>query len=230
MSDFADVSWRVLVILGDALWPAVRNMPWMTWNLILALIPMYLAARLFRRPEAVRPASVVWWMGVVLFVIFLPNALYVLTDLIHLYEDVPAASTRWRMAFVIVPQYILFCAIGFGAYVTSVIWLGRTFQARGWGPHRITALELSTHLACAIGVYLGRFVRFNSWDLIARPHVVADVVVDLTQSISPIGFIAVFFVSTSVLYWIGKHVLIAVVTYVRSGGMRQSHRLVGQYM
>src|SRR6478736_5332776 len=51
---------------------------WMSWNLLLAAIPMLLAVLLFHRP---RRHSVLWWGGVAAFVLFLPNAPYVVTDL-----------------------------------------------------------------------------------------------------------------------------------------------------
>ena len=53
---------------------------WMSFNAFLATVPAVLAVVLFHRPRA---RTVTWWVGVVAFGLFLPNAPYVVTDLIH---------------------------------------------------------------------------------------------------------------------------------------------------
>lgn len=224
-----DVVLRVFGILLETASMVVGNADWMTWNLVLALIPMYLAHRLFRRPSRSvgRP---LWWLGVAAFVFFLPNAPYVLTDLIHIPRDAAAANSYWHTAFVTVPMYAAFCAIGFGAYVVSLIWLGRMLHGRGWTQRSVAGVEIGLHAATAAGIYLGRFVRFNSWDIVLRPHEVALTVADAFSSIGPLAFTAVFFVATCALYWPSKHLIIAVVCYVRSGALRASPALVQRYM
>src|SRR4051812_24343730 len=56
---------------------------WMVWNLALAAVPVFLAMALFRPG---RRHGVGWWLGTALFVLFLPNAPYVLTDVVHLFD------------------------------------------------------------------------------------------------------------------------------------------------
>src|SRR5687767_11795195 len=107
-----------LAILRDSARLVVGDADWMAWNLVLALIPLWLASRLFRRPTAAAVGRPAWWLGVGAFFAFLPNAPYVLTDLIHLDASLSLASTHWRAAFVVVPQYLVFCGVGFLAYVT----------------------------------------------------------------------------------------------------------------
>jgi uncharacterized membrane protein len=57
------------------------HLPWMGWNLLLAAIPVLLAWVLFR---PARRRAALWWLGLAVFVAFLPNAAYVLTDAVHL--------------------------------------------------------------------------------------------------------------------------------------------------
>ncbi len=61
------------------------NARWMGWNLLLALVPLALALLLFRGR---RERTALWWLGTAAFVAFLPNAPYVMTDVIHLFTDV----------------------------------------------------------------------------------------------------------------------------------------------
>ena len=145
----------------------------MAWNLWLAALPVVLAWLLFvpgRRPS---PA---WWVGLLGFIALLPNAPYVLTDVIHLADAVQASDSDLRVAFVLVPAYTLFFVIGFGCYVASVVRLERWLRSQGWSMPKLLGADITVHALCAVGVFLGRFFRFNSWDLLVRPHDIASVV------------------------------------------------------
>jgi uncharacterized membrane protein len=71
----------------------------MTANLFLAAVPFILAAFLFVPPRA-RTAG--WWIGVGTFVAFLPNAPYVLTDVIHLGEQARTTTTDVQVIALLV--------------------------------------------------------------------------------------------------------------------------------
>ena len=60
-----------------------------TQNLFLAFVPVALAPFVFRHRGERTP---LWWTGLALFVLFLPNAPYVITDLVHLDGDVRSAA------------------------------------------------------------------------------------------------------------------------------------------
>jgi len=148
------------------------NVVWMVWNLVLAAFPAALAIPLFtpgRRP------SPLWWVGLAAFVAFLPNAPYVLTDVIHFTADVRATPSDLVVTFGLIPQYGLFFLAGFGCYAVSLLRLERWLRARGMPVTRVLAIEVAIHAACTVGIFLGRVFRFNSWDLLTRPHAVADV-------------------------------------------------------
>ena len=145
---------------------------WMAWNLGLAALPLALARSLFapgRRPSAR------WWVGVVAFVALLPNAPYVLTDVIHFDDAVRASDSDLWVAFAIVPAYAGLLAGGFACYVASVVRLERWLRGQGWTLPQLLGADISVHALCAVGVFLGRVFRFNSWDLLARPHDIASV-------------------------------------------------------
>ncbi len=153
--------------------------PWMMWNTILALVPLGLALALFRPG---RRHSFGWWCGVAIFVAFLPNAPYVLSDVIHFFDDVRASTDNHNLqiAFGIAPVYVSFMAIGFGAYVVSLQrvrhYVGRVLDARA-GSVAVYAL----HALSSVGLFLGRFWRFNSWDLVTAPDSLAGRLDELTE-------------------------------------------------
>jgi uncharacterized membrane protein len=141
---------------------------WMAWNLLLAMVPVLLAFALFK-PAIRRSAG--WWFGVVVFVLFLPNAPYVITDVIHLFEDIRYARSDLQVLGELVPLYLLFFAAGFVFYVLALdrLWrYVRTVRPQWrWWP-----IELGLQALCAVGVYLGRVVRLNSWQVFTRPRTV----------------------------------------------------------
>jgi uncharacterized membrane protein len=154
--------------------PLVGNLDWMVWNLVLATVPAALAAFLFR--DAVR-RNVAWWLGAAVFVAFLPNAPYVLTDVVHLPGDLGATEGSALATAAVLTQYAAFAAVGFGAYAFSILRLGAYLRSAGVAVRTAVGVELGLHMLAAVGIVLGRVFRFNSWDLIARPEEVLDVVI-----------------------------------------------------
>lgn len=200
------------------------NSRWMMWNLFLAIVPLALSVWLFRGKKPGDKRSILWLVGFLAFVAFLPNAPYVLTDLIHLVNDIRRdMASAWLIAAVLIPQYFLFMLIGFEAYVISVINVGHYMRQQGWGKY-ILWMELVMHGLNAIGVYLGRFLRLNSWDFLTRPNAVVNGVVDELLSKRPLLVMVIFFVCITVLYWLLKQMTLAIVAY-RSAPQHRSTAL-----
>ena len=141
------------------------NTAWMTVNLLLAALPFALAVALFV-PR--RTHNVAWWVGFVTFIAFLPNAPYVLTDVIHLGGQVSHARTSVHATLLVV-EYAFFITAGLGLYGGCVYLLRRRLEADGWERWRWPA-ELALHGLCSVGIFLGRVLRLNSWDLVTRPR------------------------------------------------------------
>ena len=197
-----------LMTLISTVWQVLlSNSRWMSWNLFLAFVPLALSIWLFRRKRA---TSGVWWFGFLVFFAFLPNAPYVLTDVIHLIADIRTINSVWMITLVVIPVYVLFILAGFEAYVLSLInldyFLNRLEQGR-W----ILAIELLTHALSAVGIYLGRFLRFNSWDFITQPDVLATSVVEDLAGKRPLVIVTVTFVVITGLYWLMKKISLGII-------------------
>ncbi|MEA5504036.1 DUF1361 domain-containing protein [Halotia wernerae UHCC 0503] len=178
------------------------NMSWMTWNLFLAFIPLALSVWLFRGR---RGRSWVWWLGFLVFYAFLPNAPYLLTDVIHLIHDIRTIQSVWMIILVLIPVYLMVILAGFEAYVISLINLGYYLHRIGKSQW-ILGVELITHALCAVGVYWGRFLRFNSWDFITQPDALLTRGVEELLGKQPLVIITVSFVILLGLYWLMKQV------------------------
>ncbi len=183
----------------------LRSSRWMSWNLFLAFVPFGLSFYLFRgQPRR----SLFWWLILLIFVAFLPNAPYVLTDLIHLVREIQGNQTLWFNILVVIPKYVVFVILGFGAYVLALVNMGHYLQRQGLR-RAIWQAELGLHGLSAIGVYLGRFERLNSWYLVTRLHQVVDTIPELLER-RPIIITGVIFLIFAGLYWLLKEVTLAI--------------------
>lgn len=188
------------------------NMNWMTWNLFLAFIPLVLSVWLFRIR---RNRPWLWWLGFLVFYAFLPNAPYLLTDVIHLIDDIRKIQSVWVITLVLIPVYLLVILAGLEAYVISLINWGYYLHRIGKSQW-ILWMELITHALSAVGIYLGRFLRFNSWDFITQPDAVLTKGVEEILGKQPLVIIAITFVVLVSLYWIMKRVTLGFVRQPRN--------------
>jgi uncharacterized membrane protein len=139
---------------------------WMGWNLILAFVPLAIGASLFRTG---RRRTVGWWMGFTLFVAFLPNAPYVISDLVHLPADAGAASSTKVIVLGLLPLYACYILAGLEAYVLSLRLLRRYMRTTG-SRRFLVAVDVVAAFCAAVGVFLGRVERLNSWDPLLHPE------------------------------------------------------------
>ena len=167
--------------------------------LIVALIAIDQRSRL----QTDKKRSFFWWIGVLVFIAILPNAPYILTDIIHFYDAVRAISSVWKITLVIVPTYILFIGIGWFSYVFSLVNIRQYMSKNQLGAY-ITIAEFSLHLLCAIGIYIGRFIRFNSWNLVTQPKQFLQVLPGELLGRFPLLVILLTFLIITILYAIFK--------------------------
>ncbi|NEQ28615.1 MAG: DUF1361 domain-containing protein [Microcoleus sp. SIO2G3] len=185
---------------------------WIAWNLFLAFIPLALSFWLFRRNSLSR--SVVWWAAFLVFIAFLPNAPYLLTDIIHLIEAIRDFYSVWIITLVFVPPHLLAILAGFEAYVVSV--MNQSYYLQRLGTRKFVVwVELMTHALSAVGIYLGRFLRFNSWDFITKPDDLARSTINELTAKRPLLVMVVTFVILTVSYWLMKQVTIGLILRYR---------------
>ncbi|HEY9696387.1 MAG TPA: DUF1361 domain-containing protein [Trichocoleus sp.] len=185
---------------------------WILWNLFLAFIPLGLSFVLFRRKTAVRP--IWWWVLLVVFIAFLPNAPYMLTDVIHLIRGIRAGYSGWVIALIFIPLHVTAILAGFEAYVISLINQGSYLKRHG-AEKWVLKAELLVHALCAVGIYIGRFRRFNSWDLVSSPTDVVLTTMDDLTSKRPIAVIVLTFIVLTVTYWILKQITLGIYLRIR---------------
>lgn len=131
---------------------------YLVWNLFLAWVPLgcaMLARRWERSGGRAAGAGCAW-------LLFFPNAPYLVTDLVHLRPHSPVPL--W--ADILLLQFFIWLAlmIGFASlFEMQAIVRRRCGRRAGWG-FAVLSLALA-----GFGVYLGRFERWNSWDVLVAP-------------------------------------------------------------
>ncbi|UOQ99697.1 DUF1361 domain-containing protein [Hymenobacter sp. 5317J-9] len=156
----ASLTLSMLLIMGRVLLTGHLTFLFLVWNLFLAVIPFALStllgiAQAPLRTRMLVPVGAAW-------LLFFPNAPYILTDLFHL-DARPGVPLWYDLAL------ILSCAWnGLMLAYASLSDMQRLVQSRlgfwmGW-VFATLALLLSS-----FGIYLGRYLRFNSWDILTNP-------------------------------------------------------------
>ncbi len=134
----------------------------LNWNLFLAWIPLLAAAAAWAlQAEADRPRLRVTPL-LALWLLFLPNAPYILTDLIHLAprNNVPL----WYDLLLLLSYAWNGLILGFVS-----LWIVQGLLQRWFGPAVGWAGAAAAIFLAAFGIYLGRFLRWNSWDILTQP-------------------------------------------------------------
>lgn len=134
------------------------------WNLFLAAIP-YAISIVFERAHirSPRPKGILFALFA-LWLFFFPNAPYIMTDFIHLPWEY-AGTSHFMFDFSLVAAFT-FSGFLFGA--GSLFRVHRTLR-RMLGAIRADVIAVSVILLSGIGIYLGRFLRWNSWDILLNP-------------------------------------------------------------
>ncbi len=152
----------------------------LVWNLFLAGIPFLIAFWIYQFKSQGDPRIPAYSKSALIFgatcqwLLFLPNAFYIITDFIHL-----RYVTKYQFYLdVLLLSSFSVSALALGS--ASVIYIYRAyFEDKSW------VFQLVFFVTCsvlsALGVYLGRVLRWNSWDIITNPFGLFRDILDLFQ-------------------------------------------------
>ncbi len=135
----------------------------LVWNLVLAVAPAAAAMR-FTHESSRGTRGAVQALWFVLWLLFLPNAPYIVTDFMHLRSRPPVPM--WFDIALVTSFAGTGLALGYSSVADVQAVLARRFgRAAGW------SVAIASLLLSGLGIYMGRFLRWNSWDAVLRPHV-----------------------------------------------------------
>lgn len=163
------VGWCVGMLVVRMVYSRSVVNTFLLWNLVLAVVPV-VASSLMALVDRRRGAVALKTVCFIVWLVFLPNAPYLVTDFVHLthYPPVPL----WYD----VALFGSFAATGALLGYASVAEIESLLRAR-FGSAWALAVSVASLLLCGFGIYLGRFLRFNSWDVLADPRTLGHQVV-----------------------------------------------------
>jgi uncharacterized membrane protein len=159
----------IAMVAGRTLYSHTHHFQTLVWNLFLAWIPLLLAALIYR--IATRRADLTRWILVpaaLVWLLFFPNAPYIVTDLVHLgqyHDNVPGWFDVMLVAW--------FAWTGLLLGVVS-LRLMQEIVARARGSRVGWLFVVLVTAAGSLGIYVGRFLRWNSWTVFQAPLTLAD--------------------------------------------------------
>jgi uncharacterized membrane protein len=164
----------------------------LVWNLFLAWLPFVFALAVYDGYRRGRGAVYLTTFGA-LWLLFLPNAPYILTDFVHLRD--PVVTVLWWDATLIGAFALTGLLLGLGSlFLVQAVVTAARGPVAGW----ITGL--GALLLSSVGIYLGRFLGVNSWDAVVDPgRVITPLLDKIDQSLVHPRFFAVTVVLTTFL-------------------------------
>lgn len=167
------------------------------WNLFLAWIPLFFALVGRRLTTSVGEIDVFRkikiYVALAFWLLFFPNAPYLITDLIHLTETSGMIIWFDTVGFFVAALAGI-CTGLYSLYVTHQVLNQLISNILAW-----VVISASIILS-GFGLYLGRFVRFNSWDLFTNPfHLLRQSIYELQNPLA-IKTTLVFTVVVMVFY------------------------------
>jgi uncharacterized membrane protein len=138
------------------------NYDYLFWDLLLAWLPLLFAIWLMRVLRHKRWSSWEALLASVLWLLFLPNSFYMISDFVHL-QDVRSVD-------------VLYDAIMFTSFIYTAVLLGFSSLylihlqlRRRLSANSALAWVALTLLLSSAAIYLGRDLRWNSWDVLTNP-------------------------------------------------------------
>ncbi|MES2767134.1 MAG: DUF1361 domain-containing protein [Bacteroidota bacterium] len=168
----------------------------MLWNLFLAWIPFLLSRSIsFKK----RCDDKLVWQAFPLWLLFLPNAPYLITDFVHL---------SWMSPTYWLDMLILFscAATGLALFVISLLKI-HDILLKSFGKNVSRIMVAIILPANAFGIFLGRFLRWNSWDILTNPATLLKDSLSLFkggQTVEMIQFTGIFTIFLTATYIIAR--------------------------
>lgn len=171
------------------------------WNIILALVPFYISFYLLKYFKNEGKSKAIYVLGMLFWILFFPNAPYLITDLIHVGESVGVPLWFDSLA--------LFCSawVGIMLAIYSLSFIEEILLAK-FSKKFSNFLIVVAIILSSFGIYLGRFLRLNSWDALLSPkYVFNQIYLSLSNPMNHSGFITftvIFFIFIFVSFYAWK--------------------------
>ncbi|MBN1252816.1 MAG: DUF1361 domain-containing protein [Bacteroidales bacterium] len=169
----------------------------LNWNLFLAFIPLFFSTLIVLNPK-MKNKKLPLILLLILWILFFPNALYIITDLFHL--RIHSLMPAWFDLILI----LSFAWTGFLFGFLSLIDI-ENLLSEYTNTKFISLISVFLLFAASFGIYLGRYLRWNSWDIIISPFALINDIIE--RFINPFshtgtwGMTILFGLLLNMFYW-----------------------------
>lgn len=153
------ISFTMLLLLTRFFYTRELTYGFYIWNTFLAVLPLLFSRSLIRLSSCNLKAIILLacWLA------FFPNAPYIITDLFH-YEEKPPVP-KWFDLLLVTTAAWNGLLLGIVSLMQIEQFLSRHLKEK-W----VKILVGVSFMLCGYGVYIGRYLRFNSWDAVTEPQ------------------------------------------------------------
>ncbi len=151
------LSFSIALILIRVTFTGRSMFIFLIWNLFLATVPLY-----FSYVTLTTQVRFKQWIFGLLWLLFFPNTVYIVTDLFHLKErmEIPI----WYDLLILYTSALMGLVMG----VLSLRNIEKLFAR--YSQRKRDQFIFVVSALCGYGIYLGRFERWNSWDIVFQPY------------------------------------------------------------
>lgn len=189
-----------------------RDYTWfyIIWNCFLAVVPLYFS--LFAKYYLKNDKKVKGIISGLIWLLFFPNTIYMLTDLKYLsnfsgeiwdnYETLSFNVIQWLfMGNVIIS---VTCGVLFGMLS---LYIMHTMFIKIFGRFKCALGVIVVMLLSSFGIYIGRFPRLNSWDVVRPAFLIETALSSITEFTE---FFILFFTILSLVIYILFYMLVKI--------------------
>ncbi|MEM9888242.1 MAG: DUF1361 domain-containing protein [Bacteroidota bacterium] len=159
------LSVSVLLAVFRFFWAESFQYLFLIWNLFLAFIP-FAVSTIIGWSKRLQKTTAIFLFLTAFWLLFFPNAPYIITDLFHLKPKQPIPL--WYDTFLIF-------SFAWNGLLLAFLSLAdmQQFVYQLFGKWTSRFFAFFVLLASSFGIYIGRFLRWNSWDVVHAPQLIA---------------------------------------------------------
>jgi uncharacterized membrane protein len=164
------------------------------WNLLLAIIPFLFSRKLATQNKF----GITAFLLIGGWLLFFPNAPYIVTDIFHYHERPPVP--KWFDLLLVTSAAWNGLLLGIASLMQVENFLAKHIKA-AW----VRLAVFSSMVLCGYGIYIGRFLRFNSWNIVTQPsklvYASAHHVLQPQENLKVWGFTFLFAAMFAIIYF-----------------------------
>ncbi|HWY78937.1 MAG TPA: DUF1361 domain-containing protein [Candidatus Sulfotelmatobacter sp.] len=171
------------------------NISWMIYNCFLALLAVVFGFLSFEMKNKI---FLVFF--VIIWLLFLPNTIYIFTDLEHL-------IFQWKyvhmpLLLIVILQYIVLEIVGITTFLLAFLPFEKGIKTSTLFKKRKTGVIITFNFLIAFGMVLGRVERINSWEVFTSPIKVIASAMHVLTTLDLIGLTILFGLFCNFIYFL----------------------------